>query len=243
MVTIHFKDIRQRINNRHYTDVYDAYTDMCKMFDNFIYFYSNEGNGSSKHTAVISFGSHVYNFFKQLWQEYMIPSKSSEKHLKLVQERTMNRKKRSTSSSRIFMDTDCLKCAAKSINYLIDNGGRVDDLDNHPIWGMDISSDSNTAIIDGIVENLKQLENDLQKSISQEKRMSVSRFESNVRSIYTQENEHHIADQIERYIGKLTVPLHEEYCRGSFSSSIWGSIGSVVWARVSQKSSKFVLLL
>jgi hypothetical protein len=219
------------------------------MFDNFIYFHSYPGNKLTDPTP-ISIASHLSAFFKDLWQEHMLqsesPSLSSIGRSQIAMEqRAINREKRSASSPGIIMDTDCLEHAAQTMTDLIKNGGQVDVMDNQPIWGegASFSNDSDKAITNLVLKNLRKLETDLHGMVSQKKTMSVHVFEASVRKIYKHGHDlenstaaavyDRIASRIDRFIGQLTVPLHEDYCRGSCISSIWGSVRAVIWARIS----------
>eukprot|EP00751_Fragilariopsis_kerguelensis_P020457 CAMPEP_0170886474 /NCGR_PEP_ID=MMETSP0734-20130129/36769_1 /TAXON_ID=186038 /ORGANISM="Fragilariopsis kerguelensis, Strain L26-C5" /LENGTH=125 /DNA_ID=CAMNT_0011272629 /DNA_START=292 /DNA_END=665 /DNA_ORIENTATION=- len=104
-----------------------------------------------------------------------------------MEERAINREKRSASSLCILMDSDCLKYSAHVMGDLIKKGGRVDAMDNQPIWGETSSNNENDkVIIDLIVKKLRKFETDLNEMVSQMEIMSVHKFESCVRKIYTQ---------------------------------------------------------
>jgi hypothetical protein len=246
---VHLDVVCKRIKDRQYRDLLDVYTDMCTMFDNFIYFHSYSGNKLTDPTP-ISIASHLSAFFKDLWQEHMLQSEapallSIDRSQIAMEQRAINREKRSASAGYIFVDTDCLKHAAQTMSDLIKNGGLVDVMDDRPIWGegASFSNDNDKAIANLVLKNLRKLETDLHGMMPQKKTMSVREFEASVRKIYTQGHDleisntaavhHRIASRIDRYIGQLTVPLYEGYCRGSCVSSIWGCVGAVIWARIS----------
>ena len=246
---VHLDEVCKRINDRQYRDLLDVYTDMCLMFDNFKNFHSYSGNKLTDPT-LIPIVSHLSAFFKDLWQEHMLQSEtpalpSIDRSQIAMEQRAVNREKRSASSPDIIMDIDCLKHAAQTMTDLIKNGGLVDVMDDQPIWGegASFSNDNDRAITSLVLKNLRKLETDLHGSVAEKKTMSVCAFEASVLKIYSHGHDlenstaaavhDRIASRIDRYIGQLTVPLYEEYCRGSCVSSIWGCVEAVIWARIS----------
>ncbi|KAL3945911.1 MAG: hypothetical protein SGBAC_000062, partial [Bacillariaceae sp.] len=95
--------------------------------------------------------------------------------------------------------------------------------------------------MDAVVENLVDLKNRLAAAQQEDQGYGVDELESDVRKCYANSLKSNtdlraiVGNRLDRFIGKIIVPIHEATCRGVSQSSIWGCMAAAVWARESSK--------
>jgi len=131
----------------------------------------------------------------------------------------------------------------EALDAFIESGGCVDRLDTEEIWGDHIehNDSEDLGVIDDVVLNLVELKKRLAAAQHEDQGYGVDELERDVRQCYEEclkdspDLHAKIANRLDRFIGKIIVPIHEATCRGVSQSSIWGCMAAVVWARESSK--------
>jgi hypothetical protein len=166
------------------------------------------------------------------------PAKLQTHLREATNKRKEDRKKRLMVSGLSVMTGKCLERAGESLHSLIDTGGCVDKLDMERVWGNGIDE----ADLDVVVDNLVRLKNRLSDISSRGEEYGVDELDRDVRQCYMEDVLENnpavrlkVANRLDRFIGKIIVPIHEGTCRGVSQSSIWGCMAAAVWARESSK--------
>ena len=240
----------RKIRRRAYSCLRDVQLDAWRIFSNCVKYHSHPSNKEAV-PSFVSIALHLRNYFNALWQEYIMPSdpptvKSKAKNSPEAQQlaaftrRQEDRKKRLVVSGLSVMTGKSLARAADTLGLLIESKGCVDKLDSDPIFGDKGHEDDNDKAV--VVENLKQLKKRLEEFSQSGADYGIDELESDVRKCYTAdvlENNPalrlRIAHRMDRWIGKIVVPIYEATCRGVSQSSVWGCMAAAVWARESSK--------
>jgi hypothetical protein len=162
---------------------------------------------------------------------------------KAMEKRKAERKKRVTVSGLTVMTGKCIERTAISLRQFIENGGCVDKLDTKPIFGGGGEEDDDEeGDLNVVLDNLKRLLKRLDALIASNDEYGLDEFDREVRACYTEEVlennpalRNRISHRLDRFLGKIVVPIHEANCRGVTQSSIWGCMAAAVWARESSK--------
>ena len=243
----------RKIRRRQYDCLRDVRLDAWRIFSNCVKYHSHPSNKDAV-PSFVSIALHLRNYFNDLWEEHMIPSdppvlasnKPKPKSGPQVQlreamtKRAEDRKQRMIVSGLSVMTGKSLGRAAEALTTLIENGGCVDRLDTEPIWGEGSSEDDDDLVV--VVENLVRLKDQLHSLSAKGDEYGVDELDRDVRKCYTDEvlennpaTRMRVANRLDRFLGKIFVPIHEATCRGVSQSSVWGCMAAAVWARESSK--------
>jgi outer membrane biosynthesis protein TonB len=271
----------RRVRRHQYTNLRQVRIDTWRIFANCVKYHSHPNN---KHAvpSFVSIALHLRDFFNDLWQEHVLPSDnppppppsssssgkgnsatkgsnklSNDPYADLratMEERDKDRKRRLVVSGLSGINGNSLNSTIDALEKLVENGGRVDQLDVLPIWG-DAVTRNNTNDDDDvreeedrIINNLKTFAQNLRETASRDEDIGVDEFDVKIRNCYTTNTEKEfsttwttdplkrkIACRLGRFVGQLIVPINEASCRGVSQSSIWGCMAAGVWARESSK--------
>ena len=238
----------RKIRRRQYQNLRDARIDTWRIFANCVKYHSHHSNKDAV-PSFVSIALHLRDYFNDLWQEYMIPSdppfqsgKSAKNSpdAQAFAQRKEDRKRRNVVSGLSVMTGKALERACGSLMELIESGGKVDDLDIDAIFGDNATEDDDD--LDVVVDNLRKLHSRLKEITEEGQDYGIDELDRDVRRCYTEdvlENnpalKMKIANRLDRWIGKIVVPINEATCRGVSQSSIWGCMAAAVWARESSK--------
>ncbi len=240
----------RKIRKRDYACLRDVQLHAWRIFSNCVRYHSHPSNKEAV-PSFVSIALHLRNYFNALWQEYLMPSdppatKATTKPGPEVQlmaafaKRQVDRKKRLVVSGLSVMTGKSLARAAETLGALIESGGCVDKLDTEAILGSDVEVNVDEADI--VIENLQQLKRRLEEFSQSGADYGIDELESDVRKCYTEdvlENNPamrlRMSHRLDRWIGKIVVPIFEATCRGVSQSSVWGCMAAAVWARESSK--------
>ena len=116
----------------------------------------------------------------------------------------------------------------------------MDKLDTEPIFGEEAEKEDEEISV--VVDNLQRLQKRLSDLIVTGDDYGIDELDRDVNRCYTdmvlEDNPSlrmRVANRLDRWIGKIIVPIHEATCRGVSQSSIWGCMAAAVWARESSK--------
>jgi hypothetical protein len=155
------------------------------------------------------------------------------------QKRKESRRKRFSIAGQTCMSKTCMTNIAEELEGFIVNGGCVDSLDyervfpdveagtktHHHIVFSDDQKDLQTT-----VENLGTFQVKMQKMAKEHTQYTVGQFHQDLNKCCMVKNNSalqlSIRDRINRFVGKIIVPIYEAHCRGVSQSSIWGCIVS-----------------
>jgi hypothetical protein len=240
----------RKIRKKEYTCLRDVRLDAWRIFSNCVKYHYHPSNKDAV-PSFVSIALHLRDYFNALWQEYMLPSdpppapaKPVKSGLQVQVREAMNkrreeRKRRLMVSGLSVMTGKALERTCKALNALIENGGCVDRLDTERVWG---EGNQDEDDLDVVVENLLRLKNRLSDIQLRGDEYGVDELDRDFRQCYTKdvlENNPavrmRVANRLDRFIGKIVVPIHEATCRGVSQSSIWGCMAAAVWARESSK--------
>jgi len=253
----------RRIRRRQYENLRDVRFEIWIIFTNCLKYHSHPSNKDAV-PSFVSIALHLRDLFNDLWQEHMLGSdfppppshvgstggrsKAQDPLASIrsaMEERERYRKKRLIVSGLSVMAGKCLERAAEALNDLLKNGGLVDPLDTQPIWGEGVMlDDDDEGDLEVVLGNFRKLTSSLRDIVANNEELGVDELEENVRKCYTEgdglENMKkslriRIKNRMDRFLGQLTVPIHEATCRGVSQSSIWGCMAAAVWARESSK--------
>lgn len=254
----------RKIRKRKYQNLRDVRLDIWRIFSNCVKYHSHPSNKEAV-PSFVSIALHLRNYFNDIWQEHLLPSdppkmptttgknnnsksKSTmttspeELRREAFEKRKEDRQKRLIVSGLSVMTGKSLARAADTLGELLENGGCVDRLDTEKIFGEDLDEEDDDADLDIVVENLHQLKARLLELSSSGADYGIDELERDVRKCYTQDVLEsnpalrvRIGHRMDRWIGKIVVPIHEATCRGVSQSSIWGCMAAAVWARESSK--------
>jgi len=241
----------RKIRRKDYTCLRDVRLDAWRIFSNCVRYHSHSSNKDAV-PSFVSIALHLRDYFNDLWQEFMmpsdpphVPSKSSKSPpyvhiLEAMQKRKADRKQRVIVSGLSLMTGKSLSRSAETLNAFIENGGCVDRLDTERIWG-EGSPYEDEKEMDAVVENLVEMKKRLAVAQQEDQGYGVDELERDVRQCYANCLENNtelrgmVGNRLDRFIGKIIVPIHEATCRGVSQSSIWGCMAAAVWARESSK--------
>mmetsp|Transcript_14469 Transcript_14469/g.35051 ORF Transcript_14469/g.35051 Transcript_14469/m.35051 type:complete len:1006 (+) Transcript_14469:489-3506(+) len=257
----------RRIRRRQYRNLRQVRIDLWRIFTNCVKYHSHPHNKNAV-PSFVSIALHLRDYFNSLWQEFMIPSdfpgycapapgspaaKAPGSRVdkdailrSIMVQRKEDRQKRLIVAGLSVMAGKYLERSADALKELIENGGRVDKLDERSIWGdgveLDDEDESDVKIVLG---HLRRLEETIRDRVSNQEELGVDEMEKLVCNCYDSGTEGlenmrpalrmQIAARLDRYMGQLIVPIHEATCRGVSQSSIWGCMAAGVWARESSK--------
>jgi hypothetical protein len=237
------------IRRRQYANARSLRLDAWRIFANCIKYHSSPSNKEAV-PSFVSIALHLRDYFNALWQEHMLASdpppgsgKRSGHDAQLraaIAKRQQDRKKRLVVSGLTIMTGKCAERAGESLKSFIDSGGCVDRLDKKPIFGEDAEDDDED--IDVVVDNLKRVLKRLETVAVSGEEYGVDEFDRDIKRCYTEEVLENnpalrmrIGHRLDRFLGKIVVPIHEASSRGVTQSSTWGCMAAAVWARESSK--------
>jgi len=155
-------------------------------------------------------------------------------------QRQKDRKKRLIVSGLSCMAGKAIARAADTLDRFIEDGGCLDAIDDVPIMGED--AEETDADMDIVKQNLMGLKERLVEMSSSSSDYGIDELEGDVRKCYTEDVLENnpalrmkVAHRLDRWIGKIVVPIYEATCRGVSQSSVWGCMAAAVWARESSK--------
>lgn len=167
-----------------------------------------------------------------------LPDGASEVIAASISRRAAERAKRIDNSGVLILQAPFVKKTASLLATFLDNGGRVDGLDDEPIFAKEqIASDSELGVVfNSFSRCQKQLEE-----------MAADRADYTLDALYTDLTEcytgdvlegnpalrNRIANRVDRFFWKRAIPLHEANSRGVTQSSVWGNVAASIWARES----------
>lgn len=255
----------RRVRRRQYTNLRDVRLDTWRIFANCVKYHSHPNNKQAV-PSFVSIALHLKDLFNDLWQEHMLPSdfpslplhgkmsttkgsqRSNDPNADLraaMDERSKDRKRRLVVSGLSIMNGSTLKSAADALEKFVENGGRVDQLDNPPIWGEGVKlEDDDESDAQMVISNLRKFAQELHQMSSKDDDLGVDELDTKIRKCYTDSEgfetmnpvlRMRIASRLGRFVGQLIVPINEANCRGVSQSSVWGCMAAGVWARESSK--------
>lgn len=228
------------IRRREYKSTRDVRLDMWCVFANCVKFHSHPSN-KEKVPSFVSIALHLREYFNSLWQEYMLPSELPPNSPPLLQDafakRARDRQRRLDNSGVLMMSKKFLGRVSRLIGHFIEEGGRVDVLDEEELFGAMVGD------VEEVNRNLRSLQQELLEMSGRQEEYSIDDFTCRLQNCYTKDDvlednpalRNRFRNRLDRLIGKLTVPLHEANSRGVTQSSIWGNIATTIWARESGK--------
>jgi alkylated DNA nucleotide flippase Atl1 len=230
------------IRRREYQHARDIRLDMWRLFSNCVKFHSHCNNKEAV-PSFVSIAMHLREFFNGLWQEYMLPSEEpldstdglKNKHVQIdIRRRRVARKKRMDNSYLMGVSKPFAVKAAVALSEFIDNGGRVDGLDEEALWDA-----SDTGEYTEVVSNLREFHTSLPAKVSVNDYL-LDDFFKGLRRCHAvlEENldlRNRISLRLDRFFWKRAISLHEANARGVTQSSIWGNMVAAIWARESSK--------
>jgi hypothetical protein len=241
----------RKIRRQEYESLRDVRLDIWIIFSNCVRYHSHPSNKEAV-PSFVSIALHLRDYFNDQWQEHMLasdppPQKSKptrtgpEAQLReAFSKRKEARMKRLVVSGLSVMTGKSLDRAADALDELIEYGGCVDKLDTEPIFGEDADEDDEDIEI--VVDNIRRLQKRLKDIAVSGDDYGIDELDRDVKKCYTEEVlesnpplRMRIANRLDRWIGKIVVPIHEATCRGVSQSSIWGCMAAAVWARESSK--------
>lgn len=229
------------IRRRRYVNKRDVRLDMWRVFSNCVKFHSSPNN---RHVveSFVSIALHLREYFNSLWNEFMLPS---EVDGQVSVKRQEDRRKRADLVAVVPLSAKFCRRAATMLQSLLEKGGRVDDLDTEQVWEIpgETFVQKNHPDEKIVVEKLAALLSRLQALADEQlPEYSCAQFYQDVQDCYKIDVfedqptlRARIARRLERYLGKLTVPLQEACARGVTQSSVWGNIATTIWARENSK--------
>lgn len=248
----------RKIGRRQYRNVREVQLEGWKIFSNCVKYHSHPSNKEGV-PSFVSISLHLREYWNNLFQEFMLPSDapkaaSSDKtaagrYLKETYAiREADRSRRLIVSGLTCMSTNCMKKSAEKINAFIALQGRVDRLDLKPIFpgesslGSDIDHDDQRDL-QVVVERLGQFRLKLLQMAADNAEYTVEQFDGEMKACYQSEDvfennsalKFRVRNRINRFVGKILVPINEANCRGVTQSSIWGCMAAAIWARESSK--------
>lgn len=239
----------RKVRKREYACLRDIQLEAWRIFSNCVRYHSHASNKDAV-PSFVSIAMHLRDYFNALWQEYMMPSDpppstgkkaGPELHAKAAfAQRQTDRKKRLIVSGLSCMAGKAISRAANTLEKFIHDGGRLDGIDEMPIMGEDAEEKDEDLEI--VKENLLRLKSRLEEMSTSNSDYGIDELEGDVRKCYTEDVFENnpvlrmkIAHRLDRWIGKIVVPIYEATCRGVSQSSIWGCMAAAVWARESSK--------
>jgi hypothetical protein len=154
--------------------------------------------------------------------------------------RQKDRKKRLIVSGLSCMAGKAISRAADTLEKFVNDGGCLDGIDEQPIMGDD--ADEGEEDMNVVKENLLRLRDRLVEMSDSNSDYGIDELEGDVRKCYTEDVLENntalrlkVANRLDRWIGKIVVPIYEATCRGVSQSSVWGCMAAAVWARESSK--------
>lgn len=234
--------VSRGIRKRQYLCTRDVRLDMWRVFANCVKFHSHPNNKEAV-PSFVSIALHLKDYFNFLWYEYMMPSDlptdASSTQKRAFGLRDSERQKRHRNSGVLNLSCPFAKTLTTMLVAFIDSGGRVDVLDKEDVFGL--QAKIKHPDLDIVVANLRQCAMKLSSSPEGDD-YSVSEFYDDLRKCYTNEVleddmalRNRIANRLNRFFWKNSIPLHEANTRGVTQSSIWGNIATTIWARESSK--------
>lgn len=198
--------------------------------------------------SFVSISLHLREFFEALWQEHMLASdpppriftgKGATAETKYVQNsysrREDDRKKRLIISGLTCLSQNCMKKSVDKLTKFLANQGKVDRLDKDPIFplhgeplgrGID---DDDLKDLQVVVEKLQTFKAKITQLAEENAEYTVEQFDQEIKQCYTTdvfENNPNlrfrVRNRLNRFVGKILVPINEANCRGVTQSSIWG---------------------
>lgn len=239
----------RKIRRREYDNLREIRLDAWRIFSNCVRYHSHSSNKEAV-PSFVSIAMHLRDYFNALWQEYMMPSDpppstgrktGPEVHAKTAfAKRQKDRKKRLIVSGLSCMAGKAISRAADTLGKFIEDGGCIDGLDVTPIMGVDAEEQDDDLSI--VQSKLLELKDRLLEMSTSNSDYGIDELERDVKKCYTddvfEENpalRMKVAHRLDRWIGKIVVPIYEATCRGVSQSSIWGCMAAAVWARESSK--------
>lgn len=133
------------------------------------------------------------------------------------------------------MSVSCMKRSAERLNKFLADGGCVDRLDKEPIFPSpsgdtmnDIDEDDRKDL-QMVVEKLAAFRLQLLQLAANSAEYTVDQFDNDLKACYLTdvfENnsalKFRVRNRLNRFVGKILVPINEANCRGVTQSSIWG---------------------
>jgi len=239
----------RKVRKRGYSSLREVQLDVWRIFSNCVRYHSHPTNKEAV-PSFVSIALHLRNFFNALWQEYMLPSDpppptnkktGPEAHAHAAfAKRQEDRKRRLVVSGLSCMAGTGLARAASTLGEFVAKGGKVDKLDTTRVLEDPSLADDHDLRV--VKKNLLDLQARLNKLSEAGTDYGIDELAGDVKKCYTEdvfENEPvlrmKIAHRLDRWIGKIIVPIYEATCRGVSQSSIWGCMAAAVWARESSK--------
>ena len=239
----------RKIRKREYTCLRDIQLDAWRIFSNCVRYHSHASNKEAV-PSFVSIALHLRDYFNALWQEYMMPSdpppstgkkSGPEVHAKVAfAKRQKDRKKRLIVSGLSCMAGKAISRAADTLGRFIEDNGCLDGIDEEPIMEDDAQENDDDMQI--VKQNLMALKDRLVEMSNSSSDYGIDELEGDVRKCYTEDVFENnpvlrmkVAHRLDRWIGKIVVPIYEATCRGVSQSSVWGCMAAAVWARESSK--------
>lgn len=237
----------RKIGRRQYANTREVQLDMWRIFSNCVKYHSHHSNKDGV-PSFVSIALHLREFFNNLFQEWILPSDPPKKALtvkggtasvKYLREtyatREEDRKRRIIVSGLTCMSIGCMKKTAENIQNLLDNGGRVDELDTEAVFplpgegpaaGLDAADHRDLLVV---VEKLATFKGQLAQLAADNTEFTVEQFDVHLKACYETEVfennpglKFRVRNRINRFLHKILCPINEANCRGVTQSSIWG---------------------
>jgi hypothetical protein len=230
---------------------------MWRIFANCVKYHSHPSNKDAV-PSFVSIALHLREFFNALWQEYMMPSDpvivstpTSGKQARTsvletywreaFEKRERDRQKRLSVTGVTGMTADCLERTVNALaEFSAEKDGRVDELDEDPVFSFFFGDATEEVRV--VERNLGLLRNRLRQLLKDDQPYGLEELSNDLKKCYTvgvfedrPSFRIKIGNRINRFLGKIIVPIHEASCRGVGQSSIWGCMAAAVWARENGK--------
>ena len=245
--------ICRKIGRRQYANTREVQLDMWRIFANCVKYHSHPSNKDGV-PSFVSIALHLREFFNNLFQEWMLPSDTPKKALtgkggtasvKYLREtyatREEDRKRRLIVSGLTCMSIGCMKKTAENLQKLLDNRGRVDELDTEPIFPLPgegpeagVDADDHRDLL-MVVEKLAAFKVQLVQLAADNTEFTVEQFDVHLKACYETEVfennpglKFRVRNRMNRFLHKILCPINEANCRGVTQSSIWGCMVCVL---------------
>lgn len=243
----------RKIGRREYKNTREVQLDMWRIFANCVKYHSSPSNKEGV-PSFVSIALHLREFFNNLCQEYMLPSdppkqaltvKGGSAQTRYLREtyatREEDRKKRLIVSGLTCMSVGCLKRSATKVRDFVRNRGCVDKLDTDPLfphpsdaWARTMDKDD-LKDVKLVMQKLEEFAERLGAYAENNAEYTIEQFDNELKACYTTEVfennsslKFRVRNRVNRFLGKILVPINEANCRGVTQSSIWGCMVRLV---------------
>ena len=243
--------VSRAIRKRQYKNTRQICLDVWRIFTNCVKYHTHPITREGAIPSFVSIANHLREYFNALWLEFMIPSEASlgnkkdavEVALKNAEEqRNKLRRERFETISTTICSDRLLAKTADAIDLFFKNGGKVDNLDQFPIYGSLSADDEATTAVQASLNALSSVSSRLRELVGSDVEYTIENLNDDLKKCYSDEVfegfpwlKIKFEKRLERLMGKLIAPIFEISCRGVNQSSVWGCMAAAIWARENMK--------